>query len=547
MKLETNGVSFENKKVFVTKDYKFLVKPDTFVINKDKIRNQIKVSELVGNYEVPEIDENKNIAVNEHYYFQENDADAKSKYETLQKLENHSDMLTSVGQKVKNAQMKSKLLNALKQKKVVDAEVSDAFDKKYELLLKKNNNDFIKKVVDRTRSLRASIGLNFAGTLLEAITETDTFKLETLHNFTKLENLKLDIVCERFHVLSDKLCMITRDSDDPETWGVNELYFYEMKFDKDAKKLEFSPLQTPNLYYSKEYIYDAKYYPDSDMLVLMTNVQFEEITIVKINKLIINGSELSLEPVDKVTCYTQQTEIMNFKGSNYIPYTMVEEEEGKQEFSLLNLTEIFENPQKERIESVFPCEVRVRKVFRLNNNLLLVKGYYDDMAVFDLDQHSFVASFVGKRKSDNFEVYRACYVRSQNKLVLLANNNNGGEMSIFKINYTNEKIEHLQDFDLSSSVKNNNVNQFLNQFWELQYNAEKREVVVVDNNFQKAVYFKFDSSGKLAISKGPLDLTHFVARDCDPWGVFLKIDDQVLFLYLFTYKTDFRVYMLEKE
>ena len=542
MENESSNINMEDK-IIVTKKFKAMIKPKDYQQKKDHLK-VVTVEYLTENFEEEEVDHEKVIPINETDYVFEKNNDINSSLEKLKSLFKHSEIMTRMGDKIHNCNLKSKLLKQLEKSGKNFGQSSSNFDKKFENLLKKDNSVFVQKAIEKTKNLEYSIGLDLAGTISEALLVPDVIDVELIKKMELGPELEVDKEYERIHILTNKLFMFARDERDAEDYGVSELYFYELNFDYENKKTDYKELTLENKYASRDYIYNTHYFEEEEILVLFTRPAVDDITIIKIYSLSIEEKSVRMEPLHRIETKSEHATVARHNGIYYLVYSYDEFEKDKDFYLILaNLSDTLETPSVKPFENKIKSEVLFYKPFILNNHLLLFEGERDELALFDFEKMMFVAYYKDNKKKDYFNYFSASYSKSKGLLLLLHNDQNGAVITSFNVDFSNQKLNFLQDVSIGDDLKNASVNPYVNQYFTMQFNLKTNRLVLVDDDYQQLFKFKINNEKKLEKDGVPQKLNLFELRDSSCWGHFIRADDKSIFIHVFPYENVFRTYV----
>ena len=255
-----------------------------------------------------------------------------------------------------------------------------------------------------------------------------------------------------------------------------------------------------------------------------------------------------MEPRHKIETEAEHVEFVRSNGVDYIAYT-TDNYEKKSDFklSLANLSETLETAtMKPRVMEI-PMNSLFYRPFHLNNNLMLIEGDKDELALFDVTSKEFIAYYKDHKKQDYYNYFQACYAKSKNLIFLLHNNQNGAIITSFSIDSSSRKLIYRQDFNLYDTLKASKLNPYINQYFIMQFNPSTNRLNLTDDDFQVLFTLKINSQSKLEKDKEPFKMEKFEIRDSSCWGHFLRLEGDPFFMHYFPYENILRMYELKEE
>lgn len=533
--------------IFVTPVFQSFIKPKDYS-NKNKKLKRITVEYLTENFEPEDVDNDRIYAENEFYFLSENNKDVEKELDEIKKYSNHSRLMTEVGVVAHEARLKNKLLKALETGGRNADQSSAEFEKKFENVLKKENSAFIGKCLEQMKNIEYSIGLEFAGSLLEMIQASDQIMVDTLRTSEKKIEIEMKEVYERAHILADNLFMFAQDSRDNEDYGTSVLHFYRGELSDDKEKFDLVRLELEPRYESRHYIYKTKFFEQANVLIFLTRPGVDENTIINIYEVFISENKVRMEPRHKINTESEHVEFVRSNGVDYIAYTC-DEYEKKEELrlSLANLSDTLETPtMKPRVQEI-PMESLFYRPFHLNNQYMIIEGDKDELSLFDVISKEFVAYFKDHKKQDYYNYFQACYAKSKNLIFLLHNNQNGAVISSFSVDPSARRLVHKEDFNLFDLLKANKLNPYINQYFTMQFNLSTNRLNLVDDDYQVLFTLKINSQSKLEKDKDPFKLDRFQVRESSCWGHFVRLEGEGFFMHYFPYESIMRLYSLKED
>lgn len=529
-------------KVYITRSYQSFIKPKNFK-NQNKKLKSVTVEFLTENFEPKDVDHDKVYAENEFYFLRDNNEQVEAKLKETRQYSGHSELMTEVGNLRASCLMKQKLLKRLGGEY---ATAATEFEKKFENVLKKDNSTFISSCLEKMKNIEHSVGLEFAGSLLEMVQANDELMVNLLENCELGPELQMPEEYERVHVLSDDLLMFAQDDRDEEDFGVSVLHFYNFGISEDKKKVNLTRLDLEPKYSSRNYIYDTKYFPQANLLVLLMRPGVDENTIIQIYETHVTEKKITMEPRHKIETEAEHVTFIRSGGVDYIVYTL-DKYEKKSDYNLVmsSLAETLENPKVKPVQSKIPMEMLYYRPFKLNNNLLLIEGDKDELALFDIAHREVLGYYKQHKKQDYYNYFQAAYSKSKNLLFLLHNNQSGAIISSFKVVAESKEIIHQEDFNLFDTLKNEKLNPYINQYFTLQFNAKTGRLNVTDDDYQILFTLRINDQSKIVKAKDPVKLNKFEIRDSSCWGHFLRVDGDSYFMHYFPYEAVMRLYELK--
>lgn len=529
-------------KVYITRNYQSFIKPKGFKTTNKKLKN-VTVEYLTENFEPKDVDHDQVYAENEFYYLKDNNEDIETQFNELKKYSGHSEIMNAVGNVRASCLMKQKFL-----KKLGGAHATAAanFEKKFENVLKKENSTFISNCLEKMKNIEHSVGLEFAGSLLEMVQANDELMVNLLEDCELGPEIQMPEEYERVHVLSDELIMFAQDDRDDEDYGVSVLHFYNFGISEDKKTVNLTRLELEPKYSSRNYIYETKYFPQANLLVLLMRPGVDENTIIQIYEVHVNEKKITMEPRHKIETEAEHVTFIRSGGVDYIVYTL-DKYEKKSDYNLVlsSLAETLENPKVKPVQSKIPMDILYYRPFKLNNNLLLIEGDRDELAVFDIGHREILGYYKEHKKQDYYNYFQAAYSKSKNLLFLLHNNQSGAIISSFRILPESKSILHQEDFNLFDTLKTEKLNPYINQYFTLQFNAKTCRLNVTDDDYQILFTLRINQQSKIEKAKEPVKLNKFEIRDSSCWGHFLRVDGDSYFMHYFPYESVMRLYRLK--
>ena len=533
--------------IFVTPNFQSFIKPKNYE-NKNAKLKKLTVEFLTENYEPEDVDNDNIYAENEFYYLSENNKDVEKELEEIKNDSKHSRLMTKVGIVSVESKLKKKLLESLEKTSKNFDQSSEEFTKKFELVLKKENSTFIEKCLEKMKNIEYSIGLEFAGSLLEMVQASDDIMVNTLEKSELGPELEMSETYERAHILSDNLFMFAQDSRDNDDYGTSVLHFYRGDLSEDKTKFDFKKLELEPKYESRHYIYKTKFFEQANLLVFLTRPGVDENTIINIYEVFITETKIRMEPRHKIETEAEHVEFVRSNGVDYIAYTCDSyEKKTDLKLSLANLSETLEMAtMKPRVQEI-PMNTLFYRPFHLNNNYMLIEGDKDELALFDVTTKEFVAYYKDNKKKDYYNYFQACYAKSKNLIFLLHNNQNGAIITSFSVDTSSRKLIYREDFNLYDTLKASKLNPYINQYFIMQFNPSTNRLNLTDDDFQVLFTLKINSQSKLEKDKEPVKMEKFELRDSSCWGHFLRMEGEPYFMHYFPYESIMRLYKLTED
>ena len=533
--------------IFVTPNFQSFIKPKTYQ-NKNKKLRKINVEYLTENFEPEDVDNDKIYAENEFYYLSENNPAVNDELKEIKQYSRHSRLMTKVGVVTNEARLKGKLLDRLEKSSKNADQNAEEFRKKFEMVLKKDNSKFIQSCFDKMKNIEYSIGLEFAGSLLEMVQASDDVMVDTLEKCELGPELEVSETYERAHILSDSLFMFAQDNRDNEDYGVSVLHFYRGVLSEDKKKFDFKRLELEPKYESRNYIYKTKFFEQANLLVFLSRPGVDENTIITIYEVFITETKVRMEARHKIMTEAEHVEFVRSNGVDYIAYTTDNyEKKTDLKLSLANLSDTLETPtMKPRVMEI-PMETLFYRPFHLNNNLMLIEGDKDELALFDVTTKEFIAFYKNHDKKDYYNFFQACYAKSKNLIFVLHNNQNGAIITSFTIDTSSRKLIYRENFNLYETLKASKLNPYINQYFIMQFNPSTNRLNLTDDDFQVLFTLKINQHSKLEKDKEPNKLEKFEVRDSSCWGHFVRLEGEAFFMHYFPYESILRMYTLKED
>lgn len=549
MQIETNHANYldPEAQIFVTPNFQSFIKPKDYQ-NKNKKLKKLNVEYLTDNFEPADVDNDKIYAENEFYYLSENNPEVSEQLKEIKNYSKHSRLMTKVGVVTHEAKLKSKLLDRLEKTSKNAGQNAEEFRKTFELVLKKENSTFIQKCFEKMKNIEYSIGLEFAGSLLEMVQASDNVMIDTLNNCELGPELEMNETYERAHILSDSLFMFAQDSRDSEDHGVSVLHFYKGELSEDKSKFSFKRLELEPKYESRNYIYKTKFFEQANLLVFLSRPGVDENTIITIYEVFITDQKVRMEARHKIETEAEHVEFVRSNGVDYIAFTTDNyEKKTDLKLSLANLSDTLETPTMKPRTIQIPMETLFYRPFHLNNNLMLIEGDKDELALFDVTTKEFIAFYKDHKKQDYYNFFQACYAKSKNLIFVLHNNQNGAIITSFTVDTSSRKLIYREDFNLYETLKGSKLNPYINQYFIMQFNPSTNRLNLTDDDFQVLFTLKINQHSKLEKDKEPKKLEKFEVRDSSCWGHFVRLEGDPFFMHYFPYESVLRMYSLKED
>ena len=186
---------------------------------------------------------------------------------------------------------------------------------------------------------------------------------------------------------------------------------------------------------------------------------------------------------------------------------------------------------------------------KLNNNMLLIEGDKDNLAMFDIEAKDFVAYYVENKKKDYFNFFQACFAKSKNLLFLLHNNQEGAIISSYAIDSPNKKLIYKDDYKLHEKLKAEKLNPYINQYFVMQFNPQTNRLNMIDDDVQVLFTLKLDTNSTIVTDPdhAPLKLVNFPVKDSSCWGHFLMLEGEKYFMHYFPYESFMQLHKLKAQ
>ena len=456
MEPERHTLTNKDDQIMISHDFKSFLKPAGFK-NLNKRVQAFTVDHVTENFEISEIDNTKILAENEIFYLNETKPQIKKEYTDIESLENNQNMIKAVGNWTADLKMKEKLLARLENASNNFGQSKTAFSTQFEKGLKKSNSEYIKVLFAKLEILKNSVGLEFPGSLAEMITNSEEVMVDILSNTHDKMEVTVPDSCYRPFVLGDGFLMIVQGTRNEENILNYEPLFHLASLNKDGDGFTLNLLKSENNIVSTNYINNVKYYPEANLLITSSfNPREEKKCLIQIYQVDLTEDTIKLEPKNKIQTQSETIEFFRANGVEYIAFS--DDEIKKTEdrnLSLASLEDTFnDSAVSPRIEKI-PMKMTAYRCFYTNNNMMVVEGPKDHIALVDVAQREVIGYYEDKeaRKTDYFSYLAATYIKSKNLIFVLHNTQSGASISMLQPNIATQEIEHKEEFAIHEVLK----------------------------------------------------------------------------------------------
>ena len=539
MEAKEHILTDKESKIMISHDFKSFLKTKDFKNTNSRVK-EFTVDYVTETYEISEIDNTKILAENEIFYLNETIPEVQKEYTEIESLENNQNMIKAVGNWTADLKMKAKLLERLENASNNFGQSKSAFTTQFEKGLKKNNSDYVKILYEKLEILKNSVGLEFPGSLAEMITNSEEIMVDILQKTEDKVEVTVPESCYRPFVLGDGFLMIVQGTRNEENILNYEPLFHIAKPKDQEPGFTLHLLKSENNIVSTNYINNVKYYPEANLLVTSSfNPREEKKCLIQIYQVEITEETIKLEPKNKIQTQSETIEFFRANGIEYIAFS--DDEIKKTEdrnLSLANLEDTFNDPAiSPRIEKI-PMKMTAYRCFYTNNNMMVVEGPKDHLALVDVAQREVIGYYYDKetRKNDYFSYLAATYIKSKNLIFVLHNTQSGASISMLQPNIATQEIEHKEEFAIHEVLKAESLSTFASDYFTMQYNAKTNQINIVDGDFQTLISLKVDQGQKIQKNGTKPLKDKFKTRNSSAYGLFLEVEGMKYFLHYFIYE-----------
>lgn len=535
-------------KVFITEQYKSFIKPSSYKNESQRLR-QVTVEYLTDTFEVKDVDHQQVLAENEFFTVNERNPKIGELYQFVEKLRNFQNFMGVVGNVHQECKLKLKLLKKLESSNNNHGQSSKNYEKKFEKVLKKDNETFINNHFKAMKGLEVNIGLEFLGSLNEAVLSSHQEMISNLANIKQ----KIDIESppERLSscwMLDNEILLVFKESYS-QGYAQYTPQFLKIQYNKSQKKIDLQPLDCHYNLSNTNRLYKIKYFSEGNILVIIwSHPEEEENKIVNIFEMEFDDQKVNIEPLHKVSTKSEQMEFIRLGGIQYIVYSGSPfQKQEKHELCMLNLDDIFMNAKsKPRIEKIL-IDITCYQFFDLGCGFLLIEGQKDELALVDLNQGDVLGFYKDHDKECFWNYHSACYSQNQNLLFVLHNNENGAVITTFSVYSDTKRLKKKKDFVLQDLLKEEGAQTFSSKFFTMQFNSFQNRLDLLDDYQQFLIRFKVNEKSELQKDKNTIKLDQVVKNsDTTPSHFLIRLEGDLFFLHYFLFDNSLAAYEIEE-
>lgn len=534
-------------KVFITPQYKTFIKPVSYK-NLNKKLNETTVKFLVEDYETVDVDHDKMFAENEFFHLRDTNELIKEKYEQIEKLSKHREMLKNVSMMNRESQIKKRLLENLKNSGKNYGQSDTDFTKKFEKILDKDGSSFISTLLKKIKKIEVGIGLEFPGSLQEEITRGHRELLLALTYDPKGVEVKVPEKVYHSFMLEDGFMINFMEN--INEYGYIEWFtkFYKLKANENTKEVSMVELKSDYEFRTQQRILEPKYYPEGNILVITSTLPKDDKNMmIQIFELVKNDDSVHFEPKHKIKTDGRWAEFVRAGGVEYLVYCndLLPEEEFKK-LNIMSFEETFVNPSVSPLIEKMNVDMKVFKTCNLDNGYIIGEGPKNQIALIDLSAKEVLAYYKDHKGEDYFNYLLASYSKTKNLLFVLHNSQNGAIISIFGVDGSTNTLVIKQNFELYTELKNASMQSFASRYFEFQFNHSENRLDIVDDYQRSLFRFKLNEDSKLVKDGEPISL-QFETKDCTPSFLMTRMEGDLYFLQYFTFSSYLKSYYLKEE
>lgn len=543
----TTDLLNQSAKIFITEQYKCFIKPKHYKSENSRLK-QTTVEYITEHFEPNDVDFSRVLAENEFYYLKESNPKVSKLHNEIKNLTKHRELVVDYGKIIHEAKLKEKLLKRLSSKGKEQEESYDAYNEKFEKVLAKNNSEFIRNFIQKIKGIEMSIGLEFPGSLNEAIKSSHQEMIEVLQHLKP--GIAIECPKKRFHsawILNEGFMLLFSEGQS-EGFAEYKSEFYDLVCNKENDQLEMVALECDYKIQNKRRVQTVKYYSEASLLVVVSNAPMQEkfanINIYELRK---SGKDVHLEPRHKIET---RAEFVGFSRVNGVENILYSDDPLKENstavLKIVNLEETFTNPKNKPITRNFPIDMACYKYFNLGCNYVMIEGPMDHLALLDMEAGEVIAYSQETNKESYYNYLSATYSRIKNLLFVLHNKSSGAVVSTFSVDYSQRKLQLQQSYDINKYLTDASVQNFASQFFTMQFNTFQNRLDFIDDYQTCLLRFKLNDKRQLVKDKDPIKLNEIIKYDCTPSYFFTRIEGKLFFLHFYVFENVLTCYELDE-
>lgn len=535
-------------KIFITPQFKTFIKAPSYV-NKNTKLIEKTLQFLAEDFETEDVDFDKVYAENEFYHLRDTNEEVKAKWEAVDNLNKHREMIRQVGILNHEARLKSKLLEKLENGSNNHGQKKKDFDTKFEKIIKKDNNTFIEKLFVTMKKIKGGIGLEFPGSLDEEVTRGHQ---ELLSSMTTMEpgfEVKGEKGVYHSFMLEDGFMLNFMENINNE--GRIEWFtkFMELRLKEKSKSIDMVELKCDYEFRSEQRIHDTKYFPEGNILVITSTLaQNDKNLMINVFELIRNKDSVTFEPKHSIKTNGRWAEFVRAGGTEYLIYCNdLDEEDQFKKLTIMNFEETFINSKTKPNTETMDLDISCFKTCNLGGGYVVVEGPKNTLGLIELSTKEVLGYYKDHKGEDYFNYLRACYSKTKNVLFVMHNSQNGAVVSVFGVDQSSSELIVKQNFEFYNDLKSSTQQSFASRYFEMQFNHGDSRLDIVDD-FQTTLFrFKLDEECKLKKDKDAIKLST-EGKDCTPTFLMTRLDGDLYFLQYFTFANHLVAYpIVEKD
>jgi hypothetical protein len=538
----TDALMEPNAKVFITPQFKTFIKSSAYK-NENKKLTEVSVKFLTEEYEVQDVDYDKVYAENEFFHLRDTNEDIKREYEKIEELNKNREQIREVGIRIEEAKIKLKMLQKLKSTGKDNGQSDATFSEKFEKILKKQNSNFIEKLLKKMKQIEVGIGLEFPGSMQEEVTRGHQELIQSLTKMGTGMEVEVPKGCYHSFILDDGFLLNFNEDINDE--GKIEWYtkFFEITATNNKKNLELNELKSSYEFRTSQRINNVKYFAEGNILIITSTLpEGEKNTIIQIFELIRNKDSVNFDPRHKIQTNGRFSEFVRAGGTEYLVYTndLLDEEEFMK-LNVMNFEETFVNNKVKPTTEKISLELKCFKTCNLGNGYIIGEGPNNTMALIDLSAKEALAYYKEHKGEDYFNYLMACYSKTKNLLFILHNSQNGAILSVFGVDQSLGELVPKQHYELLNDLKSTLQQSFCSRYFTLQFNHTDNRLDLTDDYQQYLFRYKLNEESKLVKDKDPLKIES-EKKDCTPTFLMTRLEGDLYFLQYYTFSTYMKGY-----
>lgn len=534
-------------KIYVTQQYKSFIKPESYKNDNQKLK-ELSVKYLTEEHEVVDVDYDKVYAENEFFHLRDTNEEVKKMYTGIENLNKNRFQLREVGMVREEARLKLKLLKKLTASNKNEGQNETSFAEKFEKILKKNNSEFIERLLKKMKKIEVGIGLEFPGSLQEDVTRGHEEQLKTMINMKPGTEVEVPQKVYHSFMLDDGFMLNFMESYNEQ--GFIEWYtqFYEIIGDRKSKNLKMVKLKDNYEFRTRQRIHCAKFYSEGDLLVITSTLPDKEKNmVIQIFELIRNKDSVQFDPRHKIETKGRFADFVRAGGTEYLVYTndLMPEEEFKT-LNVMNFEETFVNSKVKPTFEKISLEIKCYKTCNLGSGYIIGEGPNNTLALIDLSAKEPLAYYLNHTGENYFNYLKACYSKTKNVLFVLHNSQNGAIISVFGVDYSNSELVVKQNYKFHDDIKASYQQTFASRYFELQFNYFENRLDIMDDYQRFLFRYKLNEDSELVKDKDPIKIES-ETKDCSPTFLMTRIEGDLYFLQYFTFSSYLKAYPVKEE